>query len=159
MLNDIIDNLDNENSDSRKIIDEILDADFSGVILNNPNLINIMSQTINNSTQGLISLGSNIKLGTYYDVNNDKHEGDLTNIIKNFISETKIIYNIVKENKDQPKKIVSDISENESVTSKLSNIVDSKSTIYSPTLHSIISSALMNLNIVMPENSGIRIVI
>lgn len=89
LLNDIIDNLDNENSDSRKIIDEILDADFSGVILNNPNLINIMSQTINNSTQGLISLGSNIKLGTYYDVNNDKHEGDLTNIIKNFISETK----------------------------------------------------------------------
>lgn len=159
LLNDIIDNLDNENSDSRKIIDEILDADFSGVILNNPNLINIMSQTINNSTQGLISLGSNIKLGTYYDVNNDKHEGDLTNIIKNFISETKIIYNIVKENKDQPKKIVSDIFENESVTSKLSNIVDSKSTIYSPTLHSIISSALMNLNIVMPENSGIRIVI
>ena len=45
------------------------------------------------------------------------------------------------------------------MTSKLSNIVDSKSTIYSPTLHSIISSALMNLNIVMPENSGIRIVI
>lgn len=106
LLNDIIDNLDNENSDSRKIIDEILDADFSGVILNNPNLINIMSQTINNSTQGLISLGSNIKLGTYYDVNNDKHEGDLTNIIKNFISETKIIYNIVKENKDQPKKLL-----------------------------------------------------
>lgn len=65
-----------------------------------------MSQTINNSTQGLISLGSNIKFGTYYDVNNDKHEGDLTNIIKNFISETKIIYNIVKENKDQPKKLL-----------------------------------------------------
>lgn len=158
LLDDIVNNLDDANSESRKLIDTILNADFSGVILNNPNLINIMSQTINNSTNGLIILGNDIKLGCYFDSNNVRYNGDLINIISNFIPEAKTIYNIVRENKDNSKMIVKKIFENESLTNKLTSIVDTRSQVYSPTLHSIISSALINLNKVM-GNTGIRVVI
>ena len=160
LLNDIIDNLDNENSDSRKLVDQILDADFSGVILNNPNLLGIISDTVNKSTNGLINLNTNLKLGSYYESNGNLHNGDLTNIIKNFISEAKTIYNIIKENTNDSKKIVEKIFSTESITSKLASIVDSTSGVYSMTLHTIISSALINLDkVILTENSGMTIVI
>lgn len=156
LLNEVIENIDNEDSELRNLLDIILNSSISGILFNNPYVISYLSKKLYNSSNCIISLSLDIHLGSYYE-NGIIKKGDLYLIINNYLNELKEIYSIIKDN-SSTQMLIKSLFANEDISNTLISMVDTSSTKYVKTMHSIISSVLINIDNVMSD-STLRIII
>lgn len=157
LIEELYNNLDNDQSEIRKILDIFLNGALSSIILNNPYVITYLSDTLSISTNGLINLCCDLHLGCYY-IDGKKYDGDIALLINNGLDVLKKIINMTSDENLDSDKILDELLNNKEISDLLISMIDNTNDKYIKTIHCVISSVLININNVL-DDSSLRIVI
>lgn len=140
----LLSSLNDTNSEASKILFSILDNNVVGTFLNAKGFRDLVNE---NLVEMNTQIPSGLVYGTYYDNSGNKHDGEVSILIKALSSDALTLYNIFTDTETSDSdKLRTLFSEETGLTTALSKVLDDTNDSYSKLLHSTLSELLINID-------------